>query len=63
MSKEQRKIAAIKDAIDERLKTLYQENEGKISKEMGTLEYLMCLIEADIDSPDYAQSCLIKMYE
>ena len=63
MNKEQRKLTAIKDAIDERLTALYKENQGRISKEMGTLEYLMCLIEADVDSPDYAQSCLIKMYE
>jgi hypothetical protein len=62
MTKNDKVVAAVKAAIDEKLHELYAANNGKITAEMRTLEYLMCLIEQDPDSPDYANSCIVKMY-
>jgi|GEM_PF-6756339 len=61
MNKEQKKLSAVKEAIHQRLEDLYKTKE--LIEEVKTLEYLMCLIEADPDSPDYAHSCLISMYK
>lgn len=64
MEKLSKKIAYIKTAIDERLKEIYAEDTNPAClKEMRTLEYLMCIVEADPDNEDYATSCLIRMYD
>jgi len=62
MTKDTKKINAVKEAIDKKLRELY-ELEKKSTPEIKNLEYLMCLIEADPDSPDYALSCSINMYK
>ena len=61
MDKNEKKLAALKDAIDKRLKTLYETENYEKSNETKTLEYLMCMIEADQDD-DYANTCLRVMY-
>ncbi len=64
MDKHVKKLSFIKDAIDNRLKEIYKENTSEAHlKEMRTLEYLMCIVEADPDNEDYATSCLIRMYD
>ncbi len=57
-----KRIQTIKDAIDKRLKTLYGKTDTEQCNEAKTLEYLMCLIEADSDDEDYASHCLRQMY-
>ena len=47
MDQNEQKLAYLKDAIDKRLKTLYAQDEEAKSNETKTLEYLMCIIEAD----------------
>lgn len=56
------RIQILKDAIDKRLKTLYAKDETEQCNEAKTLEYLMCLIEADSDDEEYATKCLRQMY-
>ena len=60
---EQSKIEVLRQTIDERLKELYVSHQTEFCKEAKMLEYLMCIIEADEESLDYAKACLIKMYE
>lgn len=55
-------MQTLKDAIDRRLKTLYQTEELETSNEAKTLEYLMCIIEADANDDEYATKCLRAMY-
>ncbi|CCV64322.1 hypothetical protein BN85407450 [Alteracholeplasma palmae J233] len=62
MNKDAKKLAVIKEALDKRLRELYKEARTEICKEAQTLEYIMCLVEADPDNEEYATSCLIKMY-
>lgn len=63
-SKDAKKILHIKEAIDKRLKEIYAEDSLEPNlKEMRTLEYIMCLVEADPNNEDYAMSCLIRMYD
>jgi hypothetical protein len=62
MDQNQEKLNHLKKAIDKRLKTLYQTEEMEKSNEAKTLEYLMCIIEADSDDDEYATKCLRAMY-
>jgi len=62
MIEEQKKLATLKEAIDKRLKVLYGNETLEKSNEAKTLEYLMCIIEADADDDDYATKCLRVMY-
>ena len=61
MDMNQEKLKHLKNAIDQRLKTLYKDEESEKSNEAKTLEYLMCIIEADTDE-DYAENCVRAMY-
>ncbi|MFA6801111.1 MAG: hypothetical protein WCR19_03285 [Acholeplasmataceae bacterium] len=62
MEENQKKLQVLKDAIDKRLKTLYQKDETERCNEAKTLEYLMCIIEADANDDEYATKCLRVMY-
>lgn len=62
MDQNEQKLAYLKDAIDKRLKTLYAQDEEAKSNETKTLEYLMCIIEADANDDEYATKCLRVMY-
>ncbi len=62
MEQNEQKLAYLKDAIDKRLKTLYAQDEEAKSNETKTLEYLMCIIEADANDDEYATKCLRVMY-
>lgn len=61
MDTAEKKLAALKKAIDQRLQSLYQVEETEKSNEAKTLEYLMCMIEIDNDD-EYATKCLRKIY-
>ncbi|NLK12495.1 MAG: hypothetical protein GX312_02780 [Candidatus Phytoplasma sp.] len=63
MKENQKKLEIIKDAIDKRLRELYEDKKSEVCKEAQMLEYLMCLVEADPDDEGYATSCLIRMYD
>ncbi len=62
MDQLQEKLDYLKQAIDKRLKTLYVEDQEAKSNETKTLEYLMCIIEADANDDEYATKCLRAMY-
>ncbi|MBN3490121.1 hypothetical protein JV173_01200 [Acholeplasma equirhinis] len=55
------KLAAIREAVLARLKEVYKKDE--FAKEAKTLEYIMCIIEADDKLVDFAKECLIRTYE
>ncbi|VEU82480.1 hypothetical protein [Acholeplasma hippikon] len=55
------KLLVIREAVENRLKEVYKKDE--FSKEAGLLEYIMCVIEADDNTVDFAKECLFKMYE
>lgn len=61
MDTAEKKLAALKKAIDQRLQSLYQVEASEKSNEAKTLEYLMCMIEIDNDD-EYATKCLRKIY-
>lgn len=61
MDTAEKKLAALKKAIDQRLQSLYKLDETEKSNEAKTLEYLMCMIEIDNDD-EYATKCLRKIY-
>lgn len=61
MDTAEKKLAALKKAIDQRLQSLYRIEETEKSNEVKTLEYLMCMIEIDNDD-EYATKCLRKIY-
>ncbi len=61
MDTAEKKLAALKKAIDQRLQSLYVEEESEKSNEAKTLEYLMCMIEID-NEDEYATKCLRKIY-
>ena len=61
MDTAEKKLAALKKAIDQRLNSLYQSEDTEKSNEAKTLEYLMCMIEIDNDD-EYATKCLRKIY-
>ncbi len=61
MDTAEKKLAALKKAIDQRLQSLYKVEETEKSNETKTLEYLMCIIEIDNDD-EYATKCLRKIY-
>ncbi len=61
MDTAEKKLKALKKAIDQRLASLYQDEETEKSNEAKTLEYLMCMIEIDNDD-EYATKCLRKIY-
>lgn len=61
MDTAEKKLAALKKAIDQRLQSLYLNDETAQSNEAKTLEYLMCMVEID-NEDDYASKCLRKIY-
>lgn len=61
MDTAEKKLKALRKAIDQRLQSLYQHEETESSNEAKTLEYLMCMIEIDNDE-EYATKCLRKIY-
>ncbi len=61
MDTAEKKLAALRKAIDQRLQSLYRLEETEKSNEAKTLEYLMCMIEIDNDD-EYATKCLRKIY-
>jgi len=55
------KLIAIREVVLARLKEVYKQDE--FAKEAKTLEYIMCILEADEKTVDFAKECLIRTYD